>query len=147
MDLIVAEKLAIALGLGLLVGLQREWTAPHVVGIRVFALITVLGTVLALFAETTGGWLPVAGLIAVAGTLVVGGVLQRSANESEADLTAQVAALLKYAVAIAVRKAAVYCRSFCGPERATRARNARGRPFEIARPEESEEVIHDAADR
>ena len=34
MDWSVAEKLALALGLGLLVGFQREWTAPHVAGIR-----------------------------------------------------------------------------------------------------------------
>jgi uncharacterized membrane protein YhiD involved in acid resistance len=35
--------LAIALGLGLLVGLQREWAAAQVAGIRTFPLVTILG--------------------------------------------------------------------------------------------------------
>lgn len=40
MEFVVVQKLAIAAGLGLLVGLQREWTAPHVAGLRTFALLT-----------------------------------------------------------------------------------------------------------
>ena len=70
MDLIVVQKLAIALGLGLLVGFQREWTAPHVAGLRTFALITAFGTVLGILVETLGGWLVGAGLIAVAAMII-----------------------------------------------------------------------------
>ena len=66
MDLMVVQKLAIAAGLGLLVGFQREWTAPHVAGLRTFALITVFGTVIGLFVGEAGGWLISAGLVAVA---------------------------------------------------------------------------------
>ncbi len=45
------EALAISLGLGLLVGLQRQRADSRVAGLRTFALITVLGTLCALVAE------------------------------------------------------------------------------------------------
>jgi uncharacterized membrane protein (DUF4010 family) len=101
MDLAVVQKLAVSLGLGLLVGFQREWTAPHVAGLRTFALITVLGTVIALFAETVGGWLVVAGLLAVAAMLIVGYVVKFAGTE-EPGLTTQSAALVMYMVGCAV---------------------------------------------
>jgi len=44
MDLITFQHLGIATGLGLLVGFQREWTAPHVAHLQTLALITVFGT-------------------------------------------------------------------------------------------------------
>lgn len=48
--------LFISVGLGLLVGLQREWAESPLAGIRTFTLITILGTVSALLAETYGAW-------------------------------------------------------------------------------------------
>lgn len=54
--------IAIALGLGLLVGLQREWTKSDGAGIRTFALITVLGAVSGLLAVAYGDWIVAAGL-------------------------------------------------------------------------------------
>ena len=48
--------LFISVGLGLLVGLQREWAESSLAGIRTFTLITILGTVSALLAETYGAW-------------------------------------------------------------------------------------------
>jgi uncharacterized membrane protein YhiD involved in acid resistance len=53
----VSEKVVIALGLGLLVGLQRERVQSPLAGIRTFALITVLGAVCALLGLTFGGWI------------------------------------------------------------------------------------------
>lgn len=44
----VAQNLALALGLGLLVGLQREWAAQHVAGIRTFGLSLAGGVALLL---------------------------------------------------------------------------------------------------
>lgn len=44
MDWTVYRELGIAAGLGLLVGLQCEWTQRDVAGIRTFALITIFGT-------------------------------------------------------------------------------------------------------
>jgi MgtC family. len=44
-DAAVFQNLAIALGLGLLVGLQRESVATPLGGLRTFALVTLLGAV------------------------------------------------------------------------------------------------------
>jgi uncharacterized membrane protein (DUF4010 family) len=98
------QKIAIALGLGLLVGFQREWTAPHVAGIRTFGLITVLGAVTGIFIEAAGGWLIGAGLLAVATMIIVGNVLRlrESEVEDEPGLTTEVAALVMYMVGVAL---------------------------------------------
>jgi uncharacterized membrane protein (DUF4010 family) len=95
---LVAQKVAIALGLGLLVGLQRERVQSPLAGIRTFALITVLGTVCALLGLTFGGWIVAGGGIAVASMLVVGNLVQGKAEEVEPGVTTEMAALLMYGV-------------------------------------------------
>ena len=102
MDLTVVVALALALGLGLLVGLQREWSAHHVTGIRTFTLITVLGTLLGLLSQTIGVWLLVAGLFAVVVVVAVGTVLSFVGRQEELGLTTEVAALVMYAVGVAL---------------------------------------------
>ena len=47
MDSTVYVQFGISVGLGLLVGLQRQWGSPHVAGLRTFAMITVFGTICA----------------------------------------------------------------------------------------------------
>jgi len=47
----VAAKLAVSLGIGLLVGIEREWSNKDL-GARTFALTALLGTIAALFAPT-----------------------------------------------------------------------------------------------
>jgi uncharacterized membrane protein (DUF4010 family) len=98
------HRLAIALGLGLLVGLQREWTAPHVAGIRTFGLITVFGAMTGLFESSAAGWLIGAGLLAVAAMIIVGNVLrlQRGVPDDDPGLTTEVAALVMYGVGVAI---------------------------------------------
>ena len=95
---LVAEKLAIALGLGLLVGLQRERVQSPLAGIRTFALITVLGTVCALLGQPFGGWIVGLGAIALAAMLVVGNLAKGKAGEVEPGVTTETAALLMYGV-------------------------------------------------
>ena len=102
MDIKVVEALALAVGLGLLVGLQREWTAHHVTGIRTFTLITVLGTLLGLLSQTIGVWLLVAGLLGVAAVVLVGTVLSYVGRHEELGLTTEVAALVMYGVGVAL---------------------------------------------
>ena len=102
MDWLVIEKLALALGLGLLVGFQREWTAPHVAGIRTFTLITLLGAVIGLFFETLGPWLVAAGFISLTAMIVVVNVMKFSSSEIPPGLTTQVAALVMYVVGFAI---------------------------------------------
>lgn len=73
MDLtLIFERMGVALGLGLLVGLQRERVQSPLAGIRTFALITVLGAVAALLSLTFGGWILAVGLAGVAALLTIG---------------------------------------------------------------------------
>jgi uncharacterized membrane protein (DUF4010 family) len=57
--------LAIAIGLGLLVGMQREWVADKPIGLRSFALISTIGGLIGLFAMEYGAWILASGLIAI----------------------------------------------------------------------------------
>lgn len=65
-------QLFVAFGLGLLVGLQREWVDPAIAGIRTFALITVLSALAALLGRSFGGWI-VAVRLLVSAALVLSG--------------------------------------------------------------------------
>src|SRR5208283_1016413 len=95
---IIFRKLALALGLGLLVGLQRERVQSPLAGIRTFALITVFGAVSSLLGLRFGGWIVAAGAGAVGGLLFIGNLIQPNAKEADPGLTTEVAALLMYAV-------------------------------------------------
>ncbi len=63
--------LAIGLGLGLLVGLQRQHAENRMAGIRTFALVTVLGVLAGALGREQGGWVAAAGLLSVAAYFVV----------------------------------------------------------------------------
>jgi len=98
MDYTVYVQFGISLGLGLLVGLQRQWGAPHVAGLRTFAMITVFGTICARLSGEFGGWIVAAGMLAVAMMVIVGAVLKVRAGQIEPGLTTEVAALVMYGV-------------------------------------------------
>jgi len=97
---LVFQKLGIALGLGLLVGLQRERVASPLAGIRTFALITVFGAVCALIGQHFGSWIPAMGGLAIAALLVTGNLVQTRAKRVDPGLTTEVAALLMYGVGV-----------------------------------------------
>jgi len=88
----------IALGLGLLVGLQKERSASPMAGLRTFALVAVLGAVSALVASGSGPWVIVAGVLAVTALMIIGNVVQMSAGEHEAGQTTEVAMVLTFLV-------------------------------------------------
>jgi len=99
MDYSQLAALGIALGLGLLVGFQRERAHSRLAGIRTFALITMLGTLTGFIAESyDSSWIVAAGGLSLA-LLIVSVNLVRGREEG-ADLgqTTEVAALLMYAV-------------------------------------------------
>ena len=81
MDFETLQKLALSLGLGLLVGFQREWAAPNVAGIRTFTLLTVFGTLCGLLTEFVGPWLVPVGLFVTAGLLAMGTFAQLDFKE------------------------------------------------------------------
>lgn len=90
--------LALALGLGMLVGLQRERAAEPVAGIRTFPLITLLGALSTLFTGETGLWLCAAALLALAGLLVLANASRIREGQFDAGLTTEVAALVMFLV-------------------------------------------------
>lgn len=95
----VFEQLGIALGLGLLVGLQREWSRKGVAGVRTFPLITVFGTMCALLGQSFGGWVVAFGFVALTVLIVLSNVaLMRSDEGLRAGLTTEVAILVMYCV-------------------------------------------------
>ncbi|PWW82739.1 hypothetical protein CR164_03075 [Prosthecochloris marina] len=102
MNLEVLQILGISLGLGLLVGLQREWSKAEGAGIRTYPMITVFGTVCAILAEQYGGGILVGGVVAVGAMMVVMKILMNinlSASEHpHAGPTTGIAALLMFSV-------------------------------------------------
>lgn len=102
MDLTLLRPLAIALGLGLLVGLQREWAHREVAGIRTFGLIALLGCTAGLLSPVLTPWIVPAGLLGVAALVVVGGVVRMRAGETDWGITTEVATLVIYVVGAVV---------------------------------------------
>lgn len=90
--------IGVALGLGLLVGLQREWRENPVAGIRTFALLGLLGAIVGLLAgaHVGMGWLLGLGLLAVVGVLAIGNRTARDTDEDDPGVTTEVAALVTY---------------------------------------------------
>lgn len=93
--------LAIALGLGLLVGLQRERPDPasgeRIAGIRTFPLITVFGTLSALIARETSWWVIAAALVGVVGMAIAGMVVGK-VRGGESGITTEMAILVMFGV-------------------------------------------------
>jgi len=95
--------LAIGLGLGLLVGLQRQHAENRMAGIRTFALVTVLGVLAGVLGREQGGWIAGAGLLAVAAYFVAANVaLLRRDEDPDVGLTTEVAGLVMYGVGLAL---------------------------------------------
>jgi uncharacterized membrane protein (DUF4010 family) len=83
--------LGIALAIGFIIGLEREWAENKPVGVRSFALIAAFGGISALMLSETGGW-PIA-----AGLLVLGMILvMHLRNRQLEGITTLVAAFVVY---------------------------------------------------
>jgi len=99
MDLTTSfQQLGIALGLGLLVGLQREHAESQLAGLRTFPLVTILGTVTAMLAQAFGGWIIASGLIALSALIVIGNVARLNTEAASPGLTTEAAMLLMFGV-------------------------------------------------
>lgn len=99
-------RLAVAIALGLFLGLEREWS-QKAAGIRTFALISVLGTIFTLYDTTTcEGATVCLPLLTAAGTLFVialSGMLMWSGFSDEEEglhLTTAVSMLVAYGVGV-----------------------------------------------
>lgn len=89
--------LAVAVGLGMLVGLQREWVADKPLGLRSFALIGTIGGLVGVFAGRYGVWVLAAGLLAMAGVICTHAYI-RSRSSDGSGLTTELAALATFLV-------------------------------------------------
>jgi uncharacterized membrane protein (DUF4010 family) len=92
------RQLGIALGLGLLVGLQRERTNARLAGFRTFPLITLFGAICALLAQTFGGWVVAAGMAGLIGLLVMGNLRASHPTEADPGLTSEAAMLVMFVI-------------------------------------------------
>jgi len=92
--------LAIAFGLGMLVGLQRQKSNQEMAGVRTFTLISIMGVVSAFLARDFSNpfILPVLG-ICITALLVIANVIKlKKLNETDVGQTTEVAALLMFAI-------------------------------------------------
>jgi uncharacterized membrane protein (DUF4010 family) len=103
-DLTESYRLALSLGLGLLVGFQREWAAKRLAGIRTFPMITLLGTLTAWLAEAFGGWVLAGGFVALAATIWAGSSEAHSGERPDTGITTEVAVLVMFAVGALVAR-------------------------------------------
>jgi uncharacterized membrane protein (DUF4010 family) len=87
--------LAVALGLGLLVGMQREWEHNRVAGLRTFALVSLAGALSALLAQTYGGWIMAAAMVSIAAISIAGYLA--TLNEEDPGLTTTIAIFVMFA--------------------------------------------------
>ena len=91
--------LGLSLGLGLLVGLQREYASSKTAGIRTFPLITLTGTVCGLLAKELDVWILVAGFLGVISLLIIGSIQKiKNKEEKEGGITTEAAVLLMYSL-------------------------------------------------
>lgn len=104
MELGLFEPLAIALGVGLLVGMQRERETSPIAGIRTFPLITILGSLSAMLADAFGGWVLAAGFLAVSVMLLIGNLVQLGKDKIDPGLTTEMAGLVMFGVGAALVK-------------------------------------------
>lgn len=95
------KSLGLSLGLGLLVGLQREWAQNGNAGIRTFALITVFGALSGLLGIAFGAWTIAAGFIGLTSIVVLGHLAELKRKDPDLGLTTEVAMLVMFATGVA----------------------------------------------
>lgn len=99
----IFKRLAIALGVGLLIGLERGWSdreeaeGQRIAGIRTFGLISLLGALWALIYMSIGNWAVVMAFLGFCG-LVIAAAWLRSQQQGSYGITTPVAALITFAL-------------------------------------------------
>lgn len=98
MEIPALQQLAVSLGLGLLLGVQRERTGHSIGGIRTFPLIALFGTICAQLAQAFGGWVVAAGLLALAAMVIQANFARQKSGTIDPGMTTEIAALLLFAL-------------------------------------------------
>ena len=96
------EAFGTALGIGLLIGMERERRPDAAAGLRTFALVAMLGCLFALLGEKTGGpWLLVAGLLVISGSMIASNFSAQQ-EEQYRGFTSEAAIIVTYGLGAAV---------------------------------------------
>ena len=96
------QAFATALGIGLLVGMERERRPESAAGLRTFALVSMLGCLFALLSDKTGGpAVLVTGLLVVAGAMIASNFSARQ-EEQYRGFTTEAAIIVTYGLGAAV---------------------------------------------
>jgi len=100
MDLETAWQFGIALGLGMLIGLERERTKddmPRFAGVRTFSLAALLGAICVYAAELSGlVWITGVGFLALISLVIV--AYQTAAKKGDAGATTEVSIMITFLV-------------------------------------------------
>lgn len=94
----IFPALGVSLALGLLVGLEREWSKDKVAGIRTFSLVTLSGALAALIANTYGGWVIGAAIVFLTAMIVIGNLPAMRSRAADRGLTTEFAILVMFFV-------------------------------------------------
>jgi len=96
-DLGRLPHLGLAIALGLLVGLQREWADKEIAGIRTFPLIVLFGLLAGVLGLQFGGWVVAACAVTVAVAIVIGNVSLMREGHGGPGITTELAVLVMFA--------------------------------------------------
>lgn len=97
---LILQNLGVAVGLGLLVGLQREYTDNPTAGIRTFALITLLGALAGILHAIAGPWVIAAGLASLAALVYGANLIKGHDGRAGLGMTTSVSILVMYVVGV-----------------------------------------------
>ena len=96
------EAFSTALGIGLLVGMERERRPDSAAGLRPFALVAMLGCLFALLGEKTGGpWILAVGLLVVSVSMIAAN-FSTLQEEKYRGFTSEAAIIVTYGLGAAV---------------------------------------------
>ncbi len=96
------EAFATALGIGLLIGMERERRPDSAAGLRTFSLVAMLGCLFAMLGEKSGGpWLLAVGLVVVAVSMVASNFSSQQ-EEQYRGFTSEAATIVTYGLGAAV---------------------------------------------
>ena len=95
-DFLIVQQLAVSLGLGLLLGLERERAGSSIAGIRTFPFISLFGTICAQVGQSAGGWVVASGLLALTAVVLSTNLAKMKSGELGPGMTTEIAVLLLY---------------------------------------------------
>jgi len=96
------EAFATSLGVGLLIGMERERRPDSAAGLRTFALVSMLGCLFALLGEKTGGpWILAVGLLVISAAMVASNFSSQQ-EEQYRGFTSEAAIVITYGLGAAI---------------------------------------------